>query len=99
MADNDKASPEDAGTSQLTSPSQVSGEANWILHGINQLHEKRDRLDDRFMDRFDEIDARLRNVENRIWMAIGGGIVFIAVIVVIQFLIGNFDFSITAHQT
>ena len=85
MADNDKASPGDVGN-QLASPSQATGESNWVMHGINRLDTKMDKLEE-----------RLRAVENKISKATGWLMAGFSLLVIIQIALRFVDISINSN--
>ena len=84
MADEERATPDDAGVAQTAPPVLVQGEAGWIMQGINPLNA-----------RIDGLDERLRAVENKISKATGWVMAGFAIVVILQILLKFFDISIT----
>ena len=99
--DQDKATPEDVGISRPVEPRQDAEGSSWILHGINQLNEKIDRLDDRLDSRIDKLDERMRAVEDKISRAIGWAMAMAALLAGLQIFLrflGSIDISFTPTQ-
>lgn len=61
-----------------------NGKDAWIQNSLNQLHSQMERIDGKLGSRFDKFDDRLRAIERRIDLAIGG----IAVAVVVVSILG-----------
>ena len=84
-AGNDKASPEDVGH-QLAVPSPDLGDSAWVMHGINRLEGKIDKLEE-----------RLRAVEYKTSKSTGWLMVGFTLLVIIQIALRFADISITVN--
>ncbi len=84
-AGNDKASPEDVGH-QLAVPSPDMGDSAWVMHGINRLEGKIDKLEE-----------RLRAVEYKTSQSTGWLMVGFTLLVIIQIALRFADISITVN--
>ena len=82
MENKDHASPEDIGPRQPSTP--PPNESSWIMHGINQLD-----------GRIDKLDERLRNVENKISKAMGWGTAMFVLLIAIQMVLKFANISIS----
>ena len=99
--DQDHTTPADAAINRPTEPKQDTDGSSWILHGINQLNEKIDRLDDRLDSRIEKLDDRLHVVEKRINRAIGWAMAMAALLAILQVVLrflGSVDISVTPTQ-
>ena len=94
MADRASSSQQASPKNSVDTPEEVQRAANgtgpWTLQSLNQLHSQMERMDDRLNSRFDDADKRLRTIEGRINIVIGGTIVAVAVISILGWILSPF---------
>lgn len=84
MEGKDNVSPENIGPRHPTTP--PPNDSNWVMHAINQLD-----------GRIDKLDERLRAVENKISKAMGWGTAMFLLLVVIQVVLKFANVSISIN--
>lgn len=66
-------------------------DSEWILHALNGIRAQITHLDDRMNERLNQLEKRMRIVERRIYMAIGGGAVLLFIFGLLQIFLSYFD--------
>ena len=88
MSDRESSSEQSSPRDSVATPEAIqrigNGADTWIQNSLNQLHSQMERIDGKLGSRFDKFDDRLRAIERRIDLAIGG----IAVAVVVVSILG-----------
>ena len=67
-----------------------NGTDAWIQHSLNQLHSQIEKIDGKLDSQFGKIDDRLRPIEKRINIAIGGIAVAMVVISILGWVLSPF---------
>ena len=80
---HEKKAPASSQTGKTVTP-PPSQESSWIMFSLNRIQEQIDRIED-----------RLRRFERFVWMTQGVVITIVVVWAVVQFMVSNYQISVT----
>ena len=94
MAERGSSTEQASPNTPVDTPEEVlragNGTDAWIRNSLNQFHAQMEKMDERLNSRFDDADKRLRTIEGRINIVIGGTIVAVTVISILAWILGPF---------
>ena len=80
--------------SPVSVPPSDPPESSWIMHGLNQIQQQIDKVEQRIQKQINGLETRLRRLERLVWVTQGVVITIIVIWAIVQFVLSNYQVSI-----